>query len=159
MIGTGCALVFGRHETKQHHALEYSVPKILSPYLARYLADVRLRFPAADCHDGLWASAKGGPMTDVAIADRVGLMTEERFGHAINLHLFRDCAATTMAHRAPEQILEVGGILGDSDPRTVEKHYNQASMLDASRRYQGMLDDIVDDLARAEDERSPYRRL
>ena len=57
------------------------------------------------------------------------------------------------------QILEVGGILGDSDPRTVEKHYNQASMLDASRRYQVMLDDIVDDLARAEDERSPYRRL
>jgi integrase len=156
-VGFDYVLVFEPHETKTRRALEYRVPGRLTPYLVRYLAEVRPRFPGADRHDGLWASAKGCPMTDVAIAERVGLMTEERFGHAINLHLFRDCAATTMADRAPEKILEVGGLLGDSDPRTVERHYNQATMLDAACRYQGMLDEIVGDLARADD-RSPKTR-
>jgi hypothetical protein len=148
-VGSAYVLVFEPHETKTRRALEYQVPKRLTPYLARYLADIRPRFPGADSHDGLWASAKGRPMTDGAIAARVGVVTRERFGHAVNLHLFRDCAATTMADRAPGEVLEVGGLLGDSDPRTVERHYNQATMLDASRRYQGMLGEIVDDLARA----------
>ena len=37
-------------------------------------------------------------------------------------------------------------ILGHSTPATSEAHYNQARSLDASRRYQKVIDDLLRDL-------------
>jgi integrase/recombinase XerD len=61
--------------------------------------------------------------------------TKEAFGAPINLHLFRDCAATGIAIAAPERIEIVTAILGHTTIKTSERHYNQARSIEAGRRY------------------------
>jgi len=65
--------------------------------------------------------------------------TKEVFGAPINLHLFRDCAATGVAIAAPENIDVVTAILGHTKIATSEKFYNQARRIDAGRRFQKTL--------------------
>ncbi len=63
-------------------------------------------------------------------------LTQALFGHVINLHLFRDSAATSTAIEDPEHVHIVRSILGHSTLRSGERHYIHARMLEASRRYQ-----------------------
>jgi integrase/recombinase XerD len=58
---------------------------------------------------------------------------------AINPHLFRDCAATTIAIHDPEHVQIIAAILGHSSMTTSERHYIQASSLEAGRRYHAVL--------------------
>ncbi len=135
-VGDTYVLVFAANETKNHQSLEFSIPEIIAPYLNRYLADVRCCFPQANRHDGLWASAKGRPMTPEAIYERVCLRTREEFGHTINPHLFRDCAATTIAIRDPKHVMVARDLLGHSRLDMTERYYNQAQAIEVSRQYQ-----------------------
>ena len=80
----------------------------------------------------MWASAKGVPLTGNAIYDAVCRRTRKAFGQAVNLHLFRDGAATFWALRDPTRVRGVSGLLGH-DPRTTERHYNQANGIRAGR--------------------------
>jgi integrase len=97
------------------------------------------KFPDAQAHDGLWASAKRQPMTADAVFDRICRRTAVAFGHSINPHLFRDCAATTMATRDPAHVLTVKDLLGHLTFTTTERYYNQARTFEAGRRYQGVI--------------------
>jgi integrase len=54
-------------------------------------------------------------------------------------HLFRDCAATTLAYHSPDSARLTRGVLGHSGFRMAERHYNQATALDAGRRYAEVL--------------------
>lgn len=135
-IGTGYGLVFSASETKNRQPLEFPLPDRLTPYMGLYLKEVRPIFCRADSHDGLWASAKGRPMTQRAIYARVCLRTREAFGLPINPHLFRVCAATTIAIRDPEHVLVARDVLGHSNLLTTQRYYNQAHALEAARQYQ-----------------------
>ena len=57
----------------------------------------------------------------------------------INPHLFRDCAATTIAIEDPEHVRIASQILGHRSAATTERYYNQAQTIDAARRYQDFL--------------------
>jgi hypothetical protein len=72
------------------------LPVELTPYLEQYLNNYRLRFAGAHRCDAVWLSAKGGVLCKEAIWDAVRRRTRERLGQAINLHLVRDIAATTI---------------------------------------------------------------
>ena len=135
-VGDTHSLVFAADETKNHQPLEFSIPEIIAPYLDRYLADFRCRFPRTDQHDALWASAKGCPMRSEAIYDRICLRTRAAFGHTINPHLFRDCAATTIALRDPKHVMVARDLLGHSRLDITERYYNQAQAVEVSRKYQ-----------------------
>ena len=57
------------------------------------------------------------------------------FGVRIPPHWFRDSAVTTMIHDSPQSAKITGLILGHTNPDVVQKHYNQAQMIYASRRH------------------------
>jgi site-specific recombinase XerC len=76
-------------------------------------------------------------MTEIAIYFRIMKLTQERFGEIINPHLFRDCAATSIAIEDSQHVRCVTTVLGHASLATSEKHYNQANALEASRRLQG----------------------
>ena len=75
-------------------------------------------------------------MTGEAIYERVCLHTRKAFGHPINPHLFRDCLATEIAIHDPKHVRIAAHILGHSDLRTTDRHYNQAQSIEAARRHQ-----------------------
>ncbi len=122
------------------------------PYLERYLFEVRPKFRHAEKHDGLWASDKGGSLSSQWIYETVCKATRKAFGEAINLHLFRDISATTVARAAPEMIGIAQHMLGHRQPKTTESYYNQAQSLEACRRNQANLDHLRQEL------RATYRR-
>jgi len=65
--------------------------------------------------------------------------TAEAYGKPINPHLFRDCAATSIAIEDPEHVRVASLILGHRSAATTERYYNQAQAIDAARRYQAFL--------------------
>jgi integrase/recombinase XerD len=67
------------------------------------------------------------------------MLTKRMVGVPISPHLFRDCAATTIATDDPEHVLTIAPLLGHTTLKTSEKHYNHARSLDASRRYQAVM--------------------
>jgi integrase len=132
-VGDAWHLVFAAKETKTGQPIEAILPDRLVPYLEHYLRAIRPRFPGADRHAGLWAGLKGRAITGQAIYDAIIQRTRVAFGHGINPHLFRDCAATTIAITAPDQIGVARDLLGHASLVTTEQYYNQARAIDASR--------------------------
>src|SRR5436190_8810369 len=70
-----------------------------------------------------------------AIRLQIKLRTKAAFGQSINPHLFRDCAATSIAIHDPEHVRIATAILGHTCVSTTNKHYNQAQMLSAAREH------------------------
>lgn len=64
--------------------MDIQLPEMLTPAMDAYLKTWRPRICRADTHVGLWASAKGVPMSGEAIYDRVRKHTREAFDHPIN---------------------------------------------------------------------------
>ena len=81
-------------------------------------------------------------MASISIHNRIRRHTKAAFGVAIAPHLFRDCAATAIAIDGPAHARATMPILGHSTLAMADKHYNQASSLDASRRYLKILADL-----------------
>jgi integrase/recombinase XerD len=92
--------------------------------------------------DALWVSERGTMLTADAIYRRVRHLTQQATGQAINLHRFRNIAASTIAINEPEQIDIAQDVLGHSDPRSKE-FYIQANQLVAVRRSHRVEDEIL----------------
>jgi integrase len=143
-------LSFAASETKNRRPLDMPLPARLTPYLERYLSEVR---PFLLTHggrsrpprtDALWITRNATAMAFVTISSWVKRLTAEAFGAPINLHLFRDCAATTVAIVNPENVGIVTDILGHATPATAEKFYNQAQGIEAGRQYHEVLAGLRD---------------
>lgn len=128
-------------ETKTHAPLDIVWPEDLAAPLATYITIHRphlssLRGRWSKPIDGaLWVSSDGSPMTEMAIYDRVRLHTRGAFGVAINPHLFRDAAATTLAIADPEHVRVAAPLLGHRTFTTTERYYQQAKSFEAHRQY------------------------
>ena len=82
----------------------------------------------------LWSYlGQGIPLTGNAIYNAVYRRTKEAFGEPVNLHLFRDGAATFWALKDPARVAAMSGLLGH-EPRMTERHYNQANGIRAGRK-------------------------
>ncbi len=114
--------------------MEYPLPPRLGQALDRYLGVFRPVLFGSAGHQGLWASAKGGPLTGEGIYDTICRRTKAAFGCPVNPHLFRDGAATFWALKAPAQVRAGGELLGHAHPRTTERYYNQATGITAGRK-------------------------
>ncbi len=159
-------LSFDAAETKTHEAIEASIPTDLVPYLERYLTHHRpvlvertgrwnrIEGTSRQRTSALFVSKDGSKMTEIAIYFRIIKRTQSRFGHAINPHLFRDSAATSIAIEDPDRVHITRSILGHATLRTSERHYNHAQSLKASRRHQQMIQKLrarADASGRAQD--------
>ncbi len=54
--------------------------------------------------------------------------------------MFRDCAATSIALEDPTHVRIASQVLGHRHPATTERHYNLATSVEATRRWQNLLD-------------------
>jgi integrase len=132
---------FDASETKTHAVFEMNWPDELLPPFKIYLI-VHRPFLASlpgrwssPVDNFLWVSSDGSPMTQMAIYDRVRKHSAEAFGVAINPHLFRDAAATTLAIADPERVRVAAPLLGHRSFMTTERHYQRAKTLEAHRAY------------------------
>jgi integrase/recombinase XerD len=134
-------VVFEETETKTHAPLEIEWPESLIDALEEYLLTYR---PSLESREGrwhrpadgfLWLSKDGSPMTEMAIYDRIRARTKAKFGKALNPHLFRDAAVTTMAIADPAHVRLAAPLLGHRSFSTTEKHYQQAKTYEAHQAY------------------------
>jgi integrase/recombinase XerD len=150
-VGEEFRLVFSGEEMKNHEPLEVPVPSVLTSALERHLAVDR---PLLAAHsdtararrrppgDALWLSKFGSALSSEPIYQQIRALTRSRFGHAINLHLFRDCAATTIADKDPAHVGITRSVLGHGSDAASAKYYNQAGTVDAARQHQDVVSSL-----------------
>ena len=141
--GNACWLVFPAAEVKNRRPLEFVVPTDLTDPIRVYLELYRAHLLARrgrhwrGCPgEALWISEHGTALRPAKIRERICRRTRERFGLSVNPHLFRDCAATSIATEDPAHVGIIMPILGHARADTGQQYYNQARSLDAARRYQ-----------------------
>lgn len=127
-------------ETKTGRPIETFVPDELCPWFSLYLRDYRPYLLGGRQLDFLWVHSNGNPYQPGALSQRISKLTARNLGVAINPHLFRDCAATTVATDDPDHVLIIANILGHTTLRTAEDHYNHALCIDANRRVRSCIE-------------------
>ena len=116
--GDGWWIEIPAAETKTKDSIEEPWPDSLAPHLQTYLVDHRAGIAAlrgsraGTISDALWLSMYGPPMNDNAIYIRIVVRTRQGLGQAINPHLFRDCAATSIAIDDPAHVGIASRLLG-----------------------------------------------
>ncbi len=128
-------------ETKTSNPQDNYIAEELTEPLSLYLGKYRPFLMARQGRwtkpvtNELWVSKDGSPMTEIAIYDRIRLHTGEAFGIAMNPHLFRDAAATTLAIYDPQHVKIAAPLLGHRTFATTERYYQQATAMEAHRDY------------------------
>jgi integrase/recombinase XerD len=122
-------------ETKTQTPIEFAIPALLLPYFDVYLAVVRPRLLKSPSCLSLWISPRGGSLRYGAIGDIVARHTFRLLGLRLTPHDTRDAAATTWALADPRKIGTATDLLSHADGRTMQKHYNRARGVEASRAY------------------------
>ena len=146
----GYSLHFGAEETKNVRELYLVLPAELSERLETYLvkwrpvllsqrkATLDLR-QHEDVENALWISIFGRPMSVPGIYERITEVTRQQFGRSVNPHLFRDCAATSIALEDPDHVRITVSILGHACLSTSERYYNHALSQKAASLHQAEL--------------------
>jgi integrase/recombinase XerD len=138
-------LRFEAAETKTGMAIEVPVPEVLTPALERYLTHYRLCLLSAVRPEGdppcdrLWISCRGVPMKENAIGHRINVATEKAFDANVNMNLFRDSLATSLALENPEHVRLSAPMLSHTTFATTERYYNQAASVEAGRELQDVI--------------------
>jgi integrase len=91
------------------------------------------------CGDRLWIGYLFKPQAPHTLGISIAQRTEHSFGRRVNPHLFRDCAATSIAVHDPKHVRITAGVLGHRSFATTERHYNLATSINAARDYQAQL--------------------
>ena len=135
-------LTFGPEETKAGGPIDEPLPDDLVPHLETFLRTWRpillrqtAKYSSAPPSKRLWLDRSGKAMIEHTLRLTIERYTGDRFGTALWPHLFRDCLLTSVATDQPDLMKISATLLGRTTLKTGEKHYNQAHMLDASRRY------------------------
>jgi integrase len=79
-------------------------------------------------------------------AVRLSFLVKKRaraaFGRSVNPHLFRDCAATSLAIEDPARVRIAAQVLGHGTSATTERHYNLARGQEAAESCHQTLDGL-----------------
>ena len=126
-------------ETKNHQPLNFYFPDALLPWFERYLKSVRPLFPDAKTSNRLWLSKNGACAHCGLIHYCITRLTRQLFGVAINPHLLRDCAATSLAEGSVAIARSATSLLGHGHVTTTERFYIQENNIAASRRINSVL--------------------
>jgi len=145
----GYWLRFQPDETKTGVEIDVPVPPELSVWIDGYLnnhwpvlvANSKKKHPKSRA---MWMSLRGTPMGEAAVRLQIKTRTKAAFGHAVWPHLFRDCAATSMAVEDPDNVRLAAGLLGHNTFATTEKHYILAQTLQSGRIYQRAIQNLRD---------------
>ncbi len=152
------SLIFSRDETKGKRAIDLPFPTLLWHELQTYLNIYRpylltlQQVAPSGPIDALWISNEGRGMIDGSIRVAIRKRTGAAFGQHLWPHLFRDCAVTTLVRDAPASARLTRDILGHTSIDMTNAHYDQAQMIETSRRHMAMMERLMDldALSRAE---------
>ena len=158
-VGGSWRIVFAAEETKTHVPYEAVLPSALAPRLERYLdvhRPVLLR-GGQSARQSRRPADPSGTRRGLGVGSRNPARARSRwttgssttpagFGRGVSPHLFRDCAATSIAVDNPKHIGDASLVLGHAGHRTTEKHYNHARSLEASRRHAATLASLRESL-------------
>lgn len=135
---SGWSISIPATESKTGRRYDARLPDLLTEALDRFIEVYRPLFskPA----DFLWPSRHSGGLSASRIQQIIAERTKVAFGFSLSPHLFRDCAATTVALRAGSKMGTVVALLGHRSPKIIDRHYNQADMIGAVRRYHDLLE-------------------
>jgi integrase len=133
--------------TKTGVRLRQAFPARLQPALEEFLALHRPRLagqrafgPVALRSEPLspllWLSRSGAPLSACSLLKLLRRHTRPRFGHAINPHLARDIAATSLADAHPEHMRIAADLLGHKSFATTQRVYIAARQKWALRQVQ-----------------------
>ena len=135
--------------TKRQSAIDEPLPDDLHPYLEAFLKTWRpvllrqaRKFGGVPTHRRLWVDIYGKPMEESTLRSLISGYKQKEFGTAVWPHLFRDCMLTSVAIDQPDLVRMSTTLLGHASTRTGEQHYNQARMIDASRRYGATISEL-----------------
>jgi integrase/recombinase XerD len=138
--GVGYVLEFKPDEVKTNRYLTLHVAEAVTPYLESWINEWRPILQTDPEESALWLGIKGHPLKGTRIYWCICDGTKGAFGTPINPHLFRDCAATTVAIEDPKHIGITAPVLGHLHPKTTEDHYIHANQLIAVRHYRNSID-------------------
>ena len=139
--GAGWRLVFKASETKTSQQIDVAFPTELVSALQTYLDHFRLLL-AGDKYTGdrLWVGYYFTPLAAHSMRLNIYKRTSKAFGVPINPHLFRDCAATSIAVHDPAHVRIAAAVLGHRSFATTEKFYNLANTIEAGRGYTDVIE-------------------
>lgn len=128
--------------TKNGLPWEAPVPQSLVPVLRRYVEEVRpwLLSRGGQSHGRLWVDNCGAPYHANYFGYRISQITEHLTGIRVSPHLFRDAAATTLSRASPKDARLIRPLLAHASFGTAERHYIQASTIEAGRSYAEILE-------------------
>jgi site-specific recombinase XerD len=90
--------------------------------------------------DFLWISSRTGRgMTTKNLGTLISQITFRTIGVDVSPHLFRTAAATTAALYCGDTPHLASALLGHTDPRVTEKHYNRAKSVNAAKAYAALV--------------------
>ena len=142
-VGDTWWIILAADETKTGRPDERPIPEIVGETIDRWLGHWRPVFHPSD--NAFWPSIKGGSLAYTYVGHIITETTRQELGVAVNPHLFRDCAVYTIAINAGDRMGIASGLLQHTDQRSVEKYYNKGASFGAVRRYQQILDQLMDD--------------
>jgi integrase len=135
-----------RHATKSQRPDERRVPHILNPWIEEHLGRARpvLLRANATCN-ALWiSSTTARPMTAKNMGILISRLTRECLGVDVSPHLFRTAAASTAAASGSATPNLASAVLGHTDPRVTEDHYNRATNTSAVKAYAKIVETIME---------------
>jgi integrase/recombinase XerD len=135
---TGWRVQFPASEVKNHQSIDLVIPDRLAPFLEIYLDIVVPALANSTCKT-IWPNVYGHQMSEHALYMKVMEYTKNVFDVAINPHLFRDCAATSMSTFSIRMAHTAGDLLGHASFATTEKYYIHAQRLFSTRRVNSIL--------------------
>lgn len=87
-------------------------------------------------------STKGGALSAARLSFLVKKRARAAFRRSVNPHLFRDCAATSLAIGDPARVRTAAQVLEHGALSTTERHYNLARGQEAADSGHKMLDGL-----------------
>jgi integrase len=128
-------------DTKSHRPDERRLPKLLNSAIDVYLNQSRpILFGSRPPTDFLWiSSSTGRSMTRKNLGTLISKITFNTLGVDVSPHLFRAAAATTAAAHGSSTPHLASAVLGHTDPRVTEEHYNRATTVNAAKIYAALI--------------------
>jgi integrase len=130
-------IVLSASETKENRADERPIDELLTPYIDRYLDKYRpVLARSGNPSSALWLSANDGtPITGKQLATVIGNTTLATVGVRVSPHLFRTCAASTVATLDGKNPCLASALLDHTHPSVTNAHYNRATSFSAAENF------------------------
>jgi integrase len=122
---------------KSGRSEERPVAAWLNTYISLYLNEARpFLLDSSPNTNALWiSSTTGWPMTMRKVGTLISQITLETLGVALSPHLFRASAASVAAVYSGNLPHLASALLGHTDPRVTDEHYNRGTSIDAAKIY------------------------